>query len=224
MSIAYNPSIVTSGLVLCLDAGNTKSYPGTGTTIYDMVGNDTHTMAGGANYTTLSGIKCFDCNVSTYYIHPSTGGVSPVLSTSGYTYMAWARMKSSNAEWRTLWRTTPNDHPLLVQSGGVDLGMYDNAGTGFNDSGFNTTPYYDIWAQWTVVGSTATGSTFYINDSQVGSTVATSVAGNMHDMVGGAGGSQAFGYIGNALLYNNKMLTLTEITQNFNALRGRYGI
>jgi len=224
MSIAYNSNLVTTGLVMCLDAANPRSYPGTGTTIYDVIGNNTHSMAGGASYTTLSGVKCFDCTVSAYYIHPSVGGVSPVLSTAGYTYIAWARMKSSNAEWRTLWRTTPNDHPLLVQSGGVNLGMYDNTGTAFNDSGYNTTPYYDTWAQWTIVGSTSTGTTFYINDSQVGSSVAISAAGNMHDMIGGAGGSQAFGHIGTALLYNNKMLSLAEITQNFNAMRGRYGI
>lgn len=32
MRVAYNPPIVTNGLVLCLDAGNVKSYPGSGTT------------------------------------------------------------------------------------------------------------------------------------------------------------------------------------------------
>lgn len=223
MTINYNPSIVTSGLVMSLDAANPRSYSGSGTTVYDVAGTTTHSLLGGANYTVLSGVKCFDCSISGYYMAPSAAG-APVLSTSGYTYVAWARMKSSNAEWRTLWRTTPDDHPLLVQSGGTNLGMYDNNGTAFNDSGYNTTPYYDIWAQWTVVGSTATGSTFYINNAQVGSTVAQSAAGNTHNAVGGAGGSQAFGYIGNFMLYNNKMLSLAEITQNYNAMRGRYGV
>jgi hypothetical protein len=32
MAVGYNPRIVTDGLVLVLDAGNTKSYPGSGTT------------------------------------------------------------------------------------------------------------------------------------------------------------------------------------------------
>ena len=30
MATEYNPKIVTDNLVLCLDAGNTKSYPGKG--------------------------------------------------------------------------------------------------------------------------------------------------------------------------------------------------
>ena len=39
MGFYRGPQIVTSGLVMYLDAGNTKSYPGTGTTWYDRAGN-----------------------------------------------------------------------------------------------------------------------------------------------------------------------------------------
>jgi hypothetical protein len=39
MSLAAGPSIVTSGLVLDLDARNIRSYPNTGTTWYDRSGN-----------------------------------------------------------------------------------------------------------------------------------------------------------------------------------------
>ena len=136
--------------------------------------------------------------------------------------MAWCRLLSSNAEWRTLWRTTPDDHPLLIQAGGVTLGMYDNNGTAFNSSGYDTTPWNNIWAQWTVVGDTAGGSTFYINGSQVGTSVAQSASGNYHLTVAAAGGSQPFGYIANCFLYNTK-LTQLQINQNFQSLRGRFG-
>ena len=37
--ISYSPHIVTDGLVLCLDAANPRSYPGSGTTWYDLSGN-----------------------------------------------------------------------------------------------------------------------------------------------------------------------------------------
>ncbi len=39
--MAYNtgPKIVTDGLVLCLDAADRNSYPGTGTTVTDLSGN-----------------------------------------------------------------------------------------------------------------------------------------------------------------------------------------
>ena len=38
MSYKYGPSIVTDGLVFYVDAGNSKSYPGSGTTWYDLSG------------------------------------------------------------------------------------------------------------------------------------------------------------------------------------------
>jgi hypothetical protein len=42
MAVHDNPRIVTNGLILCLDAANPKSYPGTGTTWYDISGNGNH--------------------------------------------------------------------------------------------------------------------------------------------------------------------------------------
>ena len=42
MGTHYSPRIVTDGLILYLDAANTKSYPGTGTAWYDLSGNNNH--------------------------------------------------------------------------------------------------------------------------------------------------------------------------------------
>ena len=39
MSYSNGPRIATDGLVLCLDAGNSKSYSGSGTTWNDLSGN-----------------------------------------------------------------------------------------------------------------------------------------------------------------------------------------
>ena len=39
MAFRYSPKIVTDGLVLSVDAANKKSYPGSGTTWYDLSGN-----------------------------------------------------------------------------------------------------------------------------------------------------------------------------------------
>ena len=39
MALSHSPSIITQNLVLCLDAGNSKSYPGSGTTWTDLSGN-----------------------------------------------------------------------------------------------------------------------------------------------------------------------------------------
>ena len=47
----HGPRIVRDGLVLCLDAANPKSYPGSGTTWYDLSGNGNHgTLTNGPTY------------------------------------------------------------------------------------------------------------------------------------------------------------------------------
>jgi len=44
MALVHSPSIVTSGLVLCLDAGNSKSYPGSGTVWTDLINSNTASL------------------------------------------------------------------------------------------------------------------------------------------------------------------------------------
>jgi hypothetical protein len=39
MGLAHSPSVITDGLMVYLDAANTRSYPGTGNTWYDLRGN-----------------------------------------------------------------------------------------------------------------------------------------------------------------------------------------
>ena len=58
MGVAYNSKIVTDGLVLCLDAANRKSYPGTGTAWTDLSGrgnNGTLTNMDGTNFNSANG-------------------------------------------------------------------------------------------------------------------------------------------------------------------------
>lgn len=50
MALAHSPKIITDGLVLCLDAGNTKSYPGSGTTWTDLSGQGNNGTITGAVY------------------------------------------------------------------------------------------------------------------------------------------------------------------------------
>lgn len=62
MGFYRGPNIVTDGLVLALDAGNTKSYPGSGTTVYDKSGNRYNfELMNGVGYNTLyNGIFTLD--------------------------------------------------------------------------------------------------------------------------------------------------------------------
>ena len=204
-------SIVTPGLIMQLDANSVTSYPGTGTTVYDLTGSYNHTASGG--FTTLSGVKCFGEN-SVIRVN----GTGPTLPTSGYTYVTWARIKTSSASWRTLFRTAPDDHPILVEIGTDNLGFYDNNTASFKDSGYDVTSIEGVWVQYSVVGDSSS-SIFYINGTQVGTSVAFGAGGNRHDYWGLTG--QEFGYLANLYLYNRK-LTTAEILQNYTALKDRF--
>jgi hypothetical protein len=208
-------TIITQNLLIWLDANNAASYSGTGTTVNDLSGNGyTHTLTSAGIYTVLDGVKCFDCSTTGYVVVNSTG---PTLPVTGFTYIGWARMKASTATWRTLWRTTPADHPLLIEEGTNRLGMFDNNDADFEFSGYNVTGLGDTWVQWAVTG-TNTAQTFYINGQQVGTT-AYGAGGNAHNTWGSwATGTQPFGYVANMFLYST-ILTAEQIQQNYYALR-----
>ena len=207
--------IHTDDLVIWIDANDPQSYSGTGSSVYDVSGNYfTHSMLASSSWTKFNDINCFDCNTGYLQVN----GIGPTLSTSGYTYVAWARIVATSSIWRTLFRTAPNDHPILTEVGTNNLGFYDNDTNNFKDSGYDVTGIVEKWVQYSVVGD-STSSIFYINDQQVGS-VAFGAGGNRHDYFGGITG-QPFGHIGNMLLYNSK-LSASQIKRNYDALKHVY--
>lgn len=221
MSIFAGPEIVNSGLVLCLDSTNTKSYPGSGTTWIDLSGNGyNHTLTSAA-FTTIDSVACFNT---------STTGFARVTSTTftfgaAHTMIAWARVLADNqvTTWRTLWRTSPNDHPLLLQDSTNLIGYYDNDTGSFNSYGLNagSLGIENKWTMFTLVASGGS-TTCYINNNVASGTVAFTANGLNHDYFGNQV-TQPFGYVSVAQLYN-RALSTTEILQNFNAHRGRFGL
>jgi hypothetical protein len=211
------PSIVSSGLVIQLDAYDSSSYPGTGTTVFDITGGYNHTLIG-ATYTVLNGIKCFDCTTGTNRVDYNATG--PTLPTSGYTYITWTRLIPSNAGFRTVLYTKgpPKITPITIPNGTSTLGYW---ATGFVSSGYDVASSAGVWVQFAVVG-TNTSQTFYINGSQVGSTINEGAGGTTHwgwgnnDTV-----AQPWGHVANMYFYN-RQLSLTEITQQYDYLAPRF--
>jgi hypothetical protein len=209
-------NIVTSGLVIQLDAYESSSYSG-GTTVFDITGGYNHTLIG-ATYTVLNGIKCFDCTTGNNRVNYELTG--PTLPNSGYTYITWARLIPSTAVFRTLLYTSgpPKITPITIPNGTSTLGYW---ATGFVSSGYDTTSSAGVWVQFAVVG-TNTSQTFYINGSQVGSTINQGAGGTRHwgwgnnDIV-----AQPFGHVANMYFYN-RQLSLAEVTQQYNYLAPRF--
>jgi hypothetical protein len=204
-------------LVIQLDAYESSSYPGTGTTVFDITGGYDHTLIG-ATYTVLNGIKCFDCTTGTNRVDYNLTG--PLLPNSGYTYITWARLIPSNAGFRTVLYTKgpPKITPITIPNGTSTLGYW---ATGFVSSGYDVASSAGVWVQFAVVG-TNTSQTFYINGSQEGSTINEGAGGTRHWGWGNNDtAAQPWGHVANMYFYN-RQLNLAEITQQYNYLAPRF--
>jgi hypothetical protein len=208
--------LVTSGLIMQLDANDSLSYPGTGTTVYDITSGYNHTLVD-ANYTVRNGIKCFDCTTDTKRV--VVNGTGPLLPNSGYTYITWTRLITNTADYRTLLYTnSPRYTPITIPNASNTLGYYDNS---LKSSGYDAASSAGVWVQFAVVG-TNTSQKFYINGSQVGNEISAGAGGIRHwgwgnnDTVG-----QPWGHVANLYFYD-RQLSLSEITQQYNYLAPRF--
>ena len=94
MSASINPDIVTDGLVLCLDAGNSMSYPGSGNTWTDLSGNGNSGTLGNHIFTSDNkGSISFNGSSTTCLISASE---SLKLITAPLTIVAWAYQDTSS--------------------------------------------------------------------------------------------------------------------------------
>jgi hypothetical protein len=208
--------IYTEDMLIWIDANDPQSF--SGGTVFDMSGNGyTHTLTAGATSSTLNGIKFFDCTTDNKRIVVDDTG--PTLPTTGYTYVVWAKIISATSSFRTLiYTNSPKYTPITIPSGTNTLGYWDSS---FRSSGYDISSLADAWVQYSVVGDNSS-QTFYINDTQVGSSISYGSGGTTHwglgnnDIV-----TQPFGYIGNMMLYSKK-LTQEQIKQNYDALKHVY--
>lgn len=204
-------SIITQNLTIWLDANNSSSYSGSGTTVTDLSGNGYTNTLTGATYTMLNGVKCFDCTTGTNRV--VVNGTGPTLPTTGYTYITWARLEPGNpSSFRTLLYTnSPKYTPITIPNNSNTLGYWDTA---FRSSGYDLASSVGVWVQYAVVGDNSS-QTFYINGQQVGNTIAYGAGGTTYwgwganDTAG-----QPWGYVANMFFYQTK-LTQEQIQQNY---------
>ena len=220
----FKSKINRDGLMLYLDASDINSYPGSGTVWYDLSGNGYNHNLFSASFTTQDSVSCFDCTTTGYIIPAS----STYQFTSTYTMIAWGRAltNAQTASWRTLFRPLPNDHPILVQSGSDLIGYYDNDAAGFQSYGLTIAGVGagNKWTMFSIVGTAEGRTTLYINGCTYYGSVAYNATGMSSDAIGNVnGGSQPFGYVGSAFLYN-RSLNPYELAENFQANRGRFGV
>ena len=232
MGISRGPKIVSSGLVLCLDAANKVSYPGSGTTWNDLSGNNnTGTLTNGPTFNAGNqGSIVFD-GTNDYVSVP----YNTILNTpTGATYEIWFK-------------------PTVATAGTfLNRGTSDSGATPDNPRFFvyNTGNLYFDWSSpgsdvyletstgvtmgsWNQVIGLATPSAqlrTFVNgretsySSRVNSLPSTLPNTSTALEIGAAPWASSYfnGNISIVRLYN-RVLTATEILQNYNAVKGRFG-
>mgnify|MGYP006280322525 CR=1 FL=1 len=236
MALAHSPSIVTNGLVLCLDAGNRKSYPGSGTTWTDLSGRGNNgTLINSPTYSSANGGSIVFSGINSQYIPTST--LSTQFLTTGLTLSVVLYYNS----------LTGNDNVISWGGGAFNQTNYSwelrlrgptgqaefAPGIGPGGSGIPARLSYNPPIPWNGrisfidVTYVANGlSTLYENGVSRATRDYTGVglSAQTNSIWIGRGTDTYFpGNIYSVKVYN-RALTATEIQQNFNALRGRFGV
>ena len=233
MSTKYSPKITTNGLVLCLDAANPKSYTSGSLIWNDLSGNNySGSLISGAYYTGSNGGSIVFDGTNDYVntlmnINFSTADYSlesivyPTFDVATYGRPILAKNEIGGCagfDFGLEFGRTTNKFDILI----------DNSNLVYTTNTYLKNNWYHVLATRKNLGVGSYLYNLYINNVLDGT-----LTGNYF---GGNGGKMAVGFyvscgvvnpwMGNISLVRvyNRALTQLEITQNYNAMKGRYGL
>ena len=210
MAFFNSPNIVTNGLVLAWDAANPKSYPGSGTTVYDLSGNGNNgTLYNGTGFSTnYKGVFTFDGTNDYIY-----SGLN--MASTNYTVIGASRYVGS-----------PRGR---VIAGGNNwlLGNWGNTSDVYHPEGWVNYPGTtsdNVWRIQTGTGNIAGDDyKYYVNGSLIAQNGGGSQGPNGISLGSGGGGSYEFSQAEvSFLLIYNRVLTDAEVLQTSKAFQQRF--
>lgn len=214
--------IVLNSLSMWLDANNPASYSGSGTTWADLSGNGAdQTLAGSPTY--ISGSPSyFSFNGSSQY---STGSTPYVLPPNTYTKMAWFQIDAANDN--NIVSSDAGGH-FMFFSGTSTLYAGNSNNPPYGPGGFGSVTSFSTgtWYCATVVFS-APQIWIYVNGAQDAFDPtygpAHSGDGSVNLACFSPGGNLLTGNIAEVYCYT-RALTASEVLQNYNATKSKYGL
>lgn len=221
MGIGYNTSIIRDGLVLYLDAANKKSYPGTGAIWKDLSGNSSNgtlingptvelANKGGLIFDGVNDYVDIQCKINTIRTYNST--TQFIIKLPIYT----------GGQRNILSYRSANSLYIGKASGGIFC--YYNT---LSSQAYTVGSIADNTIVHVAVTCDATNNllSIYINGVLAGSVSRTGWTTSYNTTMT-LGGSDIEYMLGTFFSFShyNRVLIASEIKQNFEALRGRYGI
>ena len=216
LDIYDNP--VIAGLIMHLDAGNSSSYPGTGSVWTDLSGqNNNGTLINNPSYNSSNGGNLVFNGANTYVN-------APLTKTASCTFSVWA--KSTNANSNNMLFNAGNNGSgpdLFFSSGVISWNTWDSSGNPFGS--IPATASNGNWHNYVVVNDAFSNITkLYYDGVLYGTAIYKNPAITNKLYIGGNTSDFMWnGAIGNFQVYN-RVLTTSEVTQNFNYQKTRYGL
>lgn len=225
----YTGNIVTQGLVLNLDAAKTDSYPGTGTTWRDLSGfGNNGTLTNGPTFSGVGKQAAIVFDGADDFVEVTSPSTNLFSNLSSFTVSFWLKETSFDGNGSVLISSAGTNNLFLqIQSNAAYIGVLGSSNNflTLNISLSSLTLNKISNMVWVKDENT---SYFYLNNNKYtfpGVSNFNFIGSNTKFNIGKYV-TNSFEFTGN--IYNtqtyNRALTPSEITQNFNALRGRYGI
>jgi hypothetical protein len=229
MGLSHSPNIVTDGLVLCLDAANPRSYPGSGNSWLDLSGNGNNgTLTNGPTYSSANGGSLVFDGSNDFVELAGTN-----LSLNQMTISSWNYSSNFNQNGFMFEKTTNgsvNTQYSLFYNSSNDI-CYRTYGLSTTDLTVNTSTAGVVNNQWNNVVATFDGTNkrIYVNgvlratSATLSGTVTQNTTGAAFIGIYGGGGYPFNGRIANTQIYN-RALTPQEIRKNYLATKSRFGL
>lgn len=229
MAFGNGPRIVTNGLILSLDAGDRNSYPGSGTTWFDLTGNsNSGSLVNGPTFNTGSGGSIVFDGVDDNVTFSSIPGTSFSLISSSFTTEFWIYTTTGSSQGFISSNQSPTNggqYAFVIRSNGIFSSFY------------GTVTYTDVYGGDVVTGSwshyvntfnyTNQTSSIYVNGVLKGAgSMQSSPLNTSASLIIGRyafGGGYLKGNIASAKVYN-RALPSQEVLQNYNAQKSRFGL
>jgi len=232
MSNNYGPRIVTDGLICCLDAADLNSYPGTGNTWTDLSGNS-------KNGTIDAAVAYSSNQYSGAFLFDNTGddekiSLPKIITTTDFTVCQFINQQQSvptdvaSAEGWIFEQYEANDGGRFIIDTRTDarIRLFIGGTSVYSSTTINNDQNYFICCS----RDTSSGSvgSIYVNGllDNYGNIPSNTIA-NITCAIGGSryflSNKQFGGYIYTTHVYN-RALKLEEIQNNYNALKGRFGL
>jgi hypothetical protein len=224
----HNPQVVTNGLIMAIDASNPRSYPGSGTAIFDLTDKGANGTINGTvpfvgagsssywNFATAASTKFISSTLSQQYLdctivfYPdfalnSNAGLVGLIAASNDTTNTDKSMRFKNANGTGPWQ--------VIASSGINADDWGNPGTTYYVNGSAVADGASLVNGWNILGAYRTNQTTF--------------PASFTYFLGTEGYSAAVrdfqGRIAMCLLYN-RQLSAAEHAKNYNALKTRFGL